>query len=58
MWRKLKTTLERDIVSHIWGLRGITQLLLNFVKLYNTDLIALNEFVKNALVYTVVRSII
>ena len=26
-------TLERDIASYIWGLRGIIQLLLNFSKL-------------------------
>ena len=37
--------LERDIASDIWGLRGI-------IKLYygNSDLVALNEFVKNVVV--------
>ena len=42
--------LERDIASNIRGLCGIIQLLLNFIKLKNSDPIALNESVKNVVV--------
>ena len=37
--------LYRDIASDIQGLRGIIQLLPNFIKLQNSDPIALNKFV-------------
>ena len=56
MWRNSVSKLERDIASDIWGLHEIIQLLLNFIKLYNSDLIALNKFVKNVIVDS--RSII
>ena len=49
--------LERDIASDIWGLRGIIQLLLNFIKLYNSDPIALNEFVEHAVVCSQINNL-
>ena len=51
------TKLKRDFASNIWGLRGIIQLLLNLIKLYNCDLIALNEFVKNVVVYSQINNL-
>ena len=44
------TKLEHDIASDILGLRGIVQLLLNFIKLWNSNPMALTEFVKNVVV--------
>ena len=43
--QNLITKLERDIASDIRGLRGISELFYG-----NSDLVALNEFVKNAVV--------
>ena len=40
------TKLERNIAIDIREFRGIIQLLLNFIKIYNSGPIALNKFVK------------
>ena len=49
--------LERDTASDIWGLRGIILLLLNLIKLQNSDLVALNEFVKNVVVCSQINNL-